>query len=783
MGYELIITEKPSAAQKIADALSDSGKAVKKSNKGVGYFEISHNKKPIIITSAVGHLYTVDEKEKGKWKYPVYDITWVPSHDRKGSEYTKKYLDNIKKLAKNAMRYTIATDYDIEGEVIGLNIVKYACGQKDARRMKYSTLTKPDLIESYNNASEHLDWGQAHAGETRHFLDWLYGINLSRALTLSIKNSTGNYKIMSAGRVQGPALKMVVDKEKEIKKFVSKPFWEIEMKYVKSRKTLLAKHKKMPFWKKSEADAVIKKTKGNDAIVVNTAKKEVQQAPPVPFDLTTLQLEAHRVFGIPPKRTLEIAQELYIAGATSYPRTSSQKLPATLGYKKIITALAKQAKYKPLSTILLGMPSLKPNEGKKNDAAHPAIYPTGQIPKDTTAHKGKIYDLIVKRFFATFGEPALRESVSIHLEVSNEPFSTTGSRTTFKGWHELYAPYVKLDEIELPHVEIGEALKVKSIKEIEKETQPPRRYTEASIIKELEKRGLGTKATRAAIIESLVLRKYITEKPVEATELGIATSDVLHKYCPQILEEEMTKEMEIEMEKIRQKNTSPKKVLDKAKVILDDVLKTIKEKEKPIGKELAKANIDMQKEINTLGPCPICKKDDAHLVIKRGKFGRFVACDQYPEHKLIIKIPQTGYVTATDKICEHCGYPIVNVGKQGKRPHVLCLNPDCPGKKINDPEIKHETKELNNGAVQKECPKCGNPLVLRQSIYGKFLGCSTFPKCRYMEPLKDGPLKEDFPKKTAADPKATNEKPNTLKKVNSKKAENKTSEKTKPSKK
>ncbi len=743
MGYDLIITEKPSAAQKIADALAD-GKAQKKSIDKVPYYELKHNGKEVKVTCAVGHLYTLEQSGKKGWTYPVFDMEWIPSFERKGSEFTKKYLDNIKKLAKSADSFTIATDYDIEGEVIGLNVLRYACGQKDARRMKYSTLTKDELISSYEGASKSIDWGQANAGETRHILDWLYGINLSRALTLSIKNSTGRYKTMSAGRVQGPALKIVVDREKEISKFKPKPFWELEMIYKKSRKKLSAHHKKDKFWDKKEADAALKNANKPTAKVSKITEHEKKVPPPFPFDLTTLQTESYRCFGIPPKRTLEIAQELYTGGYMSYPRTSSQKLPPSIGYKKILSALSKNSNFKNLVDILLSKSSLKPNEGKASDPAHPAIFPTGSIPKNLGSQQSKIYDLVVKRFLATFGEWAKRTTMTIELDAHGEPFVTKGSKTTEKGWHTLYEPYVKLEEVELPKFEEGEEVDVQSVKQHEKETQPPKRYTEASIIKELEKRNLGTKATRAAIVDALQQRKYITSKPIAATELGVKTCDVINKYCPEILKEELTKEFEEDMDEIREKKNTGKKIIKKAEGVLGQILESIKEKEKNVGKELNEANSEMERKLNTLGDCPQC--GEGQLVIKRGKFGRFVACNKYPDCKVTFKIPQTGNVTPTEKKCEKCEHPIIRVGKSGKRQRELCINPKCPTKQIEDKEVKKEATELENGKVEKECPKCGNPLVVRTSVYGKFFGCSTFPKCKYMESIKDGPLKEDFNK-------------------------------------
>ncbi|MBT4538685.1 DNA topoisomerase I, partial [Candidatus Woesearchaeota archaeon] len=224
---ELIITEKPSSARKVAAALADT-KPVAKKFKSVPYFELKHKDKEIIVTSAVGHLYGLVEINKNGWTYPVFNIDWAPSYLNSKQDYGKDYIAAIEKLTKKADEFTIACDYDVEGEVIGLNVVRFACKKKDANRMKFSTLTKGDLVKSYETKMHHLDWGQAYAGETRHKLDWFYGINLSRALTASVK-AAGSFKVMSAGRVQGPALKLLVDKEKEIQAFVPEPFWEISL--------------------------------------------------------------------------------------------------------------------------------------------------------------------------------------------------------------------------------------------------------------------------------------------------------------------------------------------------------------------------------------------------------------------------------------------------------------------------------------------------------------------------------------------------------------------------
>ena len=186
---ELILSEKPSAAKRIASALADNKPSENKIGK-VKYYELMHKGKKIFVVCAVGHLYSLTEKEKKGWTYPTFDIIWKPAYEvNKDAYFTKEYIEVIEKIAKSCDKFTIATDYDQEGEVIGMNALRYACKQKSGRRMKFSTLTKEELVQSYENASNTLDKLQAEAGETRHFLDFFYGINLSRALTLAVKSA------------------------------------------------------------------------------------------------------------------------------------------------------------------------------------------------------------------------------------------------------------------------------------------------------------------------------------------------------------------------------------------------------------------------------------------------------------------------------------------------------------------------------------------------------------------------------------------------------------------
>jgi len=746
--YELIICEKPNASKKIAEALAD-GKAIKENMNGVPYYLVTHGKKDIVVACAVGHLYGLGEREKKGWVFPVFDIEWKPSADiSKHSGFSKKYLNTIKKLAKEANEFTVACDFDTEGEVIGFNVIRFACKQKDANRMKFSTLTKPDLIEAYKNKMPHIDWPQANAGETRHKLDWINGINYSRALTSSIK-AAGSFKLMSTGRVQGPALKIIVDREKEIKAFKAIPFWQIELQCNVNKGDIVAWHKEDKFWDKKKADKVMKIVKNEKKAIVDKAeKKQFKQQPPFPFDLTSLQVEAYRCHYMSPKETLQIAQELYTSGVISYPRTSSQQLSYKLGFKKILTALSKQKQYLELTKKLLSLKSLKPNNGKKTDPAHPAIYPTGNLPNLSNEREQKIYDLIVKRFMATFAEHAVRETMTIDVKCKDEIFIAKGTRTVEQGWHVYYAPYVKIEEEELPSVNKNDVVDVKKIKIHDKETQPPKRYTPASIIKELEKRGLGTKATRSEIVETLFRRGYVDGKSIEATNLGIKTVETLERYVPKIVEEELTRHFEEEMEKIIENKSKPEDVLEDAKKKITDILSDFKKHEKEIGKELLAANIETRDELSLLGKCPKCKKGELHM--RKGKYGSFVACNKYPKCKTTFSLPHNALIKPAKTECEVCKYPMVLAIKRGKRPQNFCLNKKCPGKNVEGDAGK-EAKEIAKGIVEKECPTCKEgKLVLRGSIYGKFFGCSEFPKCKYVEKLKDGPLAEDFKNKVSS---------------------------------
>ncbi len=672
MSYTLIITEKPTAAKRIAHALAEGG-VQRLSRKGAPYYKIKRGGRDIVVVSAVGHLFVLDEVDKGaKWRYPVFSVEWKPTYTERGSKWAKKYFDNVSELAKGAHDYISSCDYDIEGSVIAYNVLRFICKTDNAKRMKFSTLTPPDIISAYEKASPHLDFPQIEAGLTRHHLDWFFGVNLSRALTLSLEH-VGGYWILSTGRVQGPTLELMVKREAEIERFKPVPFWEIEMHGNVDGKDILASHVKGKFWHLPEAERVMHNCKGKPARVSAVKKTQQRHPPPFPFDLTTLQRESYGLFGYSPKMTLDIAQSLYEHALISYPRTSSQRLPPTIGYKHIITKLSGQPWFADMCKKLLGKGTpLRPVQGKKTDPAHPAIFPTGGKPKRLNSYQKKIYELIVHRFLATFAEPSLRELVRVHIKVNGEEFVAHGITTIKPGWMEFYKPFLRIKEVALPEIKEGDAVIVKKIELLEKETQPPSRYTQASILKEMEDLGLGTKATRAHILHTLYERGYIKEKSIIVTDLGKAVTKALEHYCPEIISVELTRDFDKDMEEIENGVKKSGDIIKGAEHELMGILAKFKEHEHHIGSEIKDAVKEYEHEQHDIGRCPRCGKGDLMIIHSHKTGKRFVGCSHYPKCNNSFPLPQHGFLSAMSRKC-YCGLKLVLVKTKGKRPWKFCV--------------------------------------------------------------------------------------------------------------
>jgi DNA topoisomerase-1 len=678
----LIICEKPSAAAKIASALAE-GKPLKRELNGVPYYEFERDGKQMVVVPALGHLFTL-KNVRPMHEYPVYDVDWVPTYEvNRRAERARAFAEAIKELAKGADEFICGCDFDLEGELIGFNVLRFLCGEhavKVAKRMKFSALTAQDLRRAYENMLPQLSFEMVDSGIARHVLDWYWGMNTSKALSSAVEAAHQRFAKLSAGRVQSPALKILVERELQIKAFKPEPFWVVGLLIELEGKELRAEHAVPKFTVREEAERVRDICQGKPALITSIQTRQYRQPPPVPFDLGLLQAEAYRCFGYTPMRTQQLAQNLYLAGLITYPRTSSQKLPPTINYAEIIERLGEIPRYRKFAESLLAMPELKPNEGPKVDPAHPSCHPTGEKPEKLTGPQQKLYDLIVRRFFSVFGTPALKESIKVELDVSGQKFYLRGRRILEEGWLTYYGPYGATEEVILPQLSEGQTLLPKRVLFEEKETQPPPRYNPASIVKELEKRNLGTKATRAPIIQTLYDRGYIFGNQISVTELGIAVVNTLSKYCPEIVSEELTAHFEKEMEAIQEAKRSSREVIEKAKAKLDEIFKKFRQHQLEIGKELGEAYRRTKQLQKTLGTCPMCG-GQLKIIVSRKTHKRFVGCSNYQKGcKNSFPLPQNGSIIPMDKTCERCGAPMIQVNRQGMRPYRMCLDPRCPSK-------------------------------------------------------------------------------------------------------
>ncbi|MFQ5921030.1 MAG: DNA topoisomerase I, partial [Nitrososphaerales archaeon] len=527
----------------------------------------------------------------------------------------------------------------------------------------------------------------ADAGRTRHMLDFIYGVNLSRALSESVYRFSKRFRNLTIGRVQGPALSFVVDREMEIRTHLPTPFWLVTARFEKDGEVFRAEYEKGRVSKLAEAEEIVLSCRGRDGRVADLSNKILKQRAPAPFNLGDLQREAYRLFRFSPSFTLSIAERLYLDALISYPRTSSQKLPHSINYRKIISRLGGIGAYSLLAGDLLRgreKAGLIPNEGAMDDPAHPAIHPTGERPgRRLEGTEWKLYDLIVKRFFATFGEPALIERVLAIIEISGYRFRASGKHTVRAGWIKFYRPYASLAEVELPRLGVGEVVANKGVRSQEKFTEPPARYSEAGLLERMESEQIGTKATRAEIIKTLIGRGYVTSGRIEATDLGFAVVEFMRTYMPDIVSTEVTRDMERRLEQVEGGRADSDDVIDDAVTKLLHTLTKFKSREREVGKGLDAAIASAVSASRILGRCPLCGAGQLRIIRSRRSGKRFAGCSNYGKGcRGSMPLPQTGIIKISKRACSACKWPIVYVRFRNRRyPWRLCINIECPTKR------------------------------------------------------------------------------------------------------
>jgi DNA topoisomerase-1 len=688
MGCTLIISEKRETAEKIAKALDENGSPTSYSEEGVTCYEARCDGRTLRIVPAIGHLYTIAPVQKG-YGYPILDVEWVPAYRfNKRLGHTKRWIAAISKAAEDASDFVSATDYDVEGEVIGYTILRFACGgkEREAKRMVFSTLTRAELRKAFHNLSPTIDFKLAEAGETRHVVDFLWGINVSRALTLSLRNQGRGFAKLSAGRVQGPTLGFVAEREREINSFVPTPYWRISATIEVNGIVYRVEYAEPRIATLKEAKRIVELCKSKEGTVENVTVRTHEETPPPPFNLENLQSESYRIFRQSPSQTLRQAEALYLGALISYPRTSSEKVPPTVDYAEIINSLGQLQQYQHLATQLLKQSrALAPLQGRGEDPAHPAIYPTGDHPRQGQDRRSALlFDLVVKRFMSSFAPSALVESVRISITLNGESFYLTGRRILEEGWFSFYSPYVQSEESPAPAFREGDRVKFREVSVDEAYTAPPPRFNYGSLLRVMEEHELGTKATRANIIDTLSDRGYVSGDRITATELGLGVYDTLHNYSPALVSVEFTRDLEHKMETIRQGKGRMDMVVSEASHRLSQVLQSFKENEAAVAESISKALYAYSDMKRTIGACPVCRGGHLMVVASKKTGKRFAGCSGYRDGKCsaTFSLPQPPYrIWTTKRTCRSCNWPTITVKSPNRgRPWRLCLNPGCPAK-------------------------------------------------------------------------------------------------------
>ncbi len=610
--YTLVIAEKPRAAARIADAL---GLKRCGSIYGVTFWCGLVNGEYYVVAPTAGHLFSLKARGYG---YPIFDYEWVPRWEvERGAGYLRRFYAALKYLASKASKFINACDYDIEGSVIGFMIIKEFGGTGKALRAKFSSLTKDELREAFAKLDE-LDSEMVEAGLCRHELDWMWGINVSRALMDFHKRVMGKKLILSAGRVQSPTLVEALKRQIARDVFVPEIVFNVTAYVNIGGEEYKLENSFNPPESKFEAEALAKELRREGSLKVIDVKEDVRNLyPPPPFNLPDLQAEAARAYGISPAETLRIAENLYLDSLISYPRTNSQKLPPTLNNRRVLESLGRIRRYEEYVQHLLKKGSLHPREGRKTDPAHPAIYPTGYLPRGgLKKEEWLIYDLIVRRYIASFYPPAsisrftaVLKSVSTGLK-----FILSGQHIVNRGWLTPY-PFISVSEREVPAVGRGCELRLSKVRISKTYSKPPQPYSKASLLRWMESVGIGTEATRADIIETLFRRGYLRggRRGIEVTELGYMVVLLLTKLFTELTSVELTREFERKLESVRAGQVRREEVVMDARKVLEPRLLKVKETLRS-GVLRARELIDEGGEHR----CAFC-----------GKFGRYYASGMY----------------------------------------------------------------------------------------------------------------------------------------------------------
>ena len=721
----LIVSEKDNAARRIAEILS-GGSASAERQGGVNVYGWGGTR----VVGLSGHVVGVDfPEEYSNWNK-------VDPADLVRAEIVKTptredIVNTLKRLARRADRVTIATDYDREGELIGkeaYELVREVDPDVPIDRVRFSSITQREVTEAFGSPDE-LDFDLAAAGEARQIIDLMWGAALTRYLSLAAKQYGDDF--ISVGRVQSPTLKLIVDREREIEAFEPDDYWELFAELAKNGDAFEAQYYYLDeddneaerVWSEADAEAAYDVLRSAEAATVTEVDRRTRtDRPPAPFN-TTQFIRAAGAIGFSAKRAMSIAEDLYTAGYITYPRTDNTVYPQDLDPAELLATFADSREFGEDASMLLEKGDLTPTRGDNETTDHPPIHPTADLPSkgDLSDAEWRVYELVVRRFFATVADPAKWEHLRVVLDAGGLSLKANGKRLVDPGYHAVY-PYFSTDENYVPDVAEGESLEVADTRMEEKQTQPPRRYGQSRLIETMESLGIGTKSTRHNHVDKLYDRGYIEDDPPRPTQLARGVVEAAEAYADQIVTETMTAELEADMAAIASGEKSLDEVTEESREMLEQVFEALEGAEEEVGQHIR----ERLKEDKALGPCPECGEQ---LLVRKSRYGsHFVGCDGYPDCEYTLPLPKKGQPQVLSETCEEHGLRHVKMlAGRGTFTH------GCP-------QCQADAADEEEDTVIGACPDCGEAeggeLAIKRVRSGsRLVGCTRYPDCDYSLPL------------------------------------------------
>lgn len=698
------------------------------------------------VVASVGHIKDLPKRTLGIDLEKDFEPTYV------NIDTKKKTIDELKKAAKNADNIYLAPDPDREGEAIAWHISEVInTKNKNIYRVLFNDLTKNTVLEAIAHPLN-LDFNKYEAQQTRRILDRLVGYQISPLLSGKFKRA------MSAGRVQSVAVRIICEREDAINKFVPEEYWNLQAQFEGSNpppfdaKLHQIDGKKAKVVSSEQSSQLVESLKKASFIVEKLAKKELKRSALPPFTTSKLQQEASRKHGFSTKKTMMVAQKLYegielgkdgSVGLITYMRTDSFRIA-----DEALTEVRNYIKENYSTDYLPAKPHTYKN-GQKTQDAHEAIRPSSMsykpqdIEQHLTAEQFKLYQLIWNRFVASQMNPAVFDQTTIDISGANCIFRAQGQILKFPGFTIVYTEGKDEKEEDngadklLPDVKENEKLKLLNLNTDQKFTQPPPRFSEASLVRELEEKGIGRPSTYAAIISTIQDREYarLDKGKFFPTELGTVVTELLVKSFPTVLDMTFTADMENKLDAIE--GGASKRV------------DTLKEFYGPFADELKMAKSEMKNvQIEDTPTDLICEKCQSPMVIKWGKNGRFLACSNYPTCKNTMNFThdeegkiQHVEAQTTDIKCNKCGKSMtVKEGRFGQ--FLACSGyPEC---KNTMNAARNENGEIiaqEAPTTDEVCELCSKPMAVKRGRYGQFLGCTGYPECKNIKKMgKDGKI-------------------------------------------